>query len=193
MSVIPNIPQPKYLNLEYLFDQFFKLLKKLAELFLELFKILGAFWMISIIVSILFAVGIGVVVYKIIGLRWKRRLADCMNFLTEEGEPKERSFKWDEIKKMTDSPNPSDWKVAVIEADSVVDKIFEKIGFKGDGLGEKLKSVEPSDFDSLQNIWDAHQVRKKITPAADGFELSQKEAKTALDKYEKALKELRYI
>lgn len=193
MSVIPKFPQPKYLNLEYIFDQFFALLNKLLALIIYLFKLLGGLGVISLIISALLAIGIGVVMSKLILLRKKKKITAGTDFLAAEGAPKERLSKWDEIKKKIDSPNPSDWRTAVIEADSIVDKIFEKTGFKENGLEEKLKSVEPSDFDNLQNIWDAHQVRKKITPAAPGFELSQEEAKAALDKYEKALKELRYI
>jgi len=91
------------------------------------------------------------------------------------------------------SQNPSDWKTAVVESDSILDDIFEKIGFKGKGLEEKLKSVEPSDFDNLQNIWDAHKTRNKIAHLGADFELTQEEAKSAVDNYEKGLKELRYI
>ena len=133
------------------------------------------------------------VTYKLILLRKKKKITAGTDFLAAEGEPKSRLSKWEEIKKKIDSTDPSDWQTAIIEADSIVDKIFEKIGFKENGLEEKLKSVEPSDFENLQNIWDAHQVRKKITLVANGFKLSQGEAKTAIGNYEKALKELRYI
>jgi hypothetical protein len=193
MSRIPNVPEPRYLNLEYLFDQFFALLKKLFELILYLFTLLSEFRIISIIISILFAIGIGVITYKLIILRRRRKIATLMDFITEEGEPKARSMKWEEIKEKINSQNPSDWKMSILEADSILDDIFRKMGFKGDGLGERLKSVEPSDFDNLQKVWDAHKIRNKIAHEGDKFELTQPDAKSAIEGYEKALKELRYI
>ena len=193
MSVIPSVPQPKYLNLEYLFDQFFLLLKKLLALIIYLFKQLGNFRTASIVISVILIIIMGIILYRLILLRKKRKITAPIRLLAEEGEPKARSSKWGIVKEKINSQNPSDWKMAVIEADSILDDIFEKIGFKGEGLGEKLKSVEPSGFDNLQKIWDAHQVRKKITLAPTGFELTQGEAKAAVDNYEKALKELRYL
>lgn len=193
MNIIPNVPQPKYLNLEYLFDQLFLLLKKILELIIYLFKQLGSFRTAAIVISVILTIIIGIILYRLIILRKKRKIIIPIRFLVEGGEPKARLSKWGIVKEKINSQNPSDWKEAVVEADSILDDIFEKMGFKGEGLGEKLKSVEPSGFDNLEKIWNAHQVRKKITLAPAGFELTQEDAKSAVDNYEKGLKELRYI
>ena len=44
-------------------------------------------------------------------------------------------------------------------ADGILDEIFLGIGFKGDGLGDKLRQVESSDFNSLQDVLSAHNTR----------------------------------
>jgi len=89
--------------------------------------------------------------------------------------------------------NIEDWKEAIIIADSILDDIFSRMGYKMDGLGEKLKNIEPIDFENLQEVWDAYKIRSKIAREGVNFEISHEEAKSALAKYEKGLKELKYI
>ncbi len=83
--------------------------------------------------------------------------------------------------------------MAVIEADALLDDIMKRIGYKGDDLAERLKSIEPSDFDNLQNVWEAHKVRNRLVHEPGKIEFTQDEAKNTIEKYEKALKELKYI
>ena len=62
-----------------------------------------------------------------------------------------------------------------------------------DGLGEKLKNIEPSDFASLQDVWEAYKIRSRIAREGARFEISREEVKSALAQYEKGLKELKYL
>ena len=77
--------------------------------------------------------------------------------------------------------------------DSILDDIFSRMGYKMDGLGGKLKNIEPADFASLQDAWDAYKVRSRIAREGANFKISQEEVKNTLAKYEKGLKELKYI
>jgi hypothetical protein len=86
-----------------------------------------------------------------------------------------------------------DRKNAIIEADSLIDVIIQKIGYRGEDLGERLKKIEPSDFNNLQNVWEAHKIRNKIAHEGEAFNLTKEIAKDVIEKYKKALKELKYI
>jgi hypothetical protein len=189
-----QLPEPRYLNLEYIFNKFFESFRILGEKILTF-----ATWLSnknirfsSIAISVILLVGIIIVFYKIIHLR-KRRIISLADFLKKEEMPEARLNRWDGVQKRLESENPNDWKMAVIETDSLLDEIFQKIGYKGENLGERLKNIEPSDFDNLQNIWEAHKIRNKIVHEGDKFELTKDEAKNILEKYKKALKELKYI
>ena len=116
-----------------------------------------------------------------------------INFKEEEKLPQDRAGKWKDIKNKINSDSIEDWKEAIIMADSILDDIFSRIGYKMDGLGGKLKNIEPSDFASLQEVWDAYKIRSRIAREGARFEISHEEAKSALAKYEKGLKELKYI
>ncbi len=189
-----KLPNPAYLNLEWWFNKFFELLKVIPEMISRFLGWLARYNLkfVSIILSALFFLGIVFTLYKIIQLR-KKKLAYYMDFLAEDGLPENRSDRWDEIKRHLDADNPVEWKMAVIEADSLMDDILKKVGYGGESLGERLKAIEPSDFDNLQNVWEAHKVRNRLVHEPGEVEFTREDAKDAIEKYEKALKELKYI
>jgi len=186
-----NVP---YINLEYFFNKIFEYSKEIINKSSEILRWLSGanYRLISIIVSIVFALAVIFVLYKIFQLR-KKEIKSLARFLVVEELSVDRTIRWKEIKKRLDSENHSDWKMAIISADSLMNEILENTGYEGKTLGERLKVIEPSDFDNLKNVWEAHKVRNKIVHEWEEFALSKEEAKNTLEKYEKALKELRYL
>jgi len=193
MSLIPQ--KIRWLNLEYLFDrlfywikQFWILIKKLiillADVPIKAYFIIAGFVFLAVMAFLFF---------KLRKLKRKIKVASIVSFKEEEKLSKDRAIKWKDIKNKINSDSIEDWKEAIIMADSILDDIFSRIGYKMDGLGEKLKNIEPSDFASLQEVWDGYKVRSKIAREGAHFEISHEEAKSALAKYEKGLKELKYI
>lgn len=70
--------------------------------------------------------------------------------------PGEISNKFKDIESM-------ETKIAIIEADKLVDNILKKGGIKGSTLGERLRNTEklvPREVYS--NMWEAHKVRNMI-------------------------------
>src|SRR3989344_6009061 len=125
---------------------------------------------VSALLSIIFASGIAYSIYKTNKILedWQKILAQCV------------------------SANESDRKVALIAADTLVEKILALAGYSGENLGDRLKNIEPSDLDSLQDLWEAHKIRNRIAHEAD-YKLSREDAVRASALYEKALRELEYI
>lgn len=186
-------PEPKYLNLDFLFNAFFILLRLFMEKLISFAEWLSRQKIISIIISIILLIGIAVVIYKIRKLREKKAGLTVADIFGEEEKLGDSIKKWENIKKQLDSENPSDWKMAIMQADSLIDEIIKKIVNTGENLGERLKSIEPSDLESLDDIWEAHKVRNRIAHDPDTFILEKDEAIDIIAKYEKALKELEYI
>jgi len=187
-----RVPEAKFLNLEYFFNQFFKSLRLLLEKFLAIAEWLSKLGWFSVFVSLVALAGIIFLLFKIFYLK-RKKIVHIVDALVRKEVPEMRTDKWDEISKKLESENSSDWKMAIIEADSLIDEIIKGIGYKGDDLGERLKVIEPSDFDNLQNVWEAHKVRNKIVHEGESFELTKEVAKETIEKYKKALKELKYI
>jgi len=106
--------------------------------------------------------------------------------------PNPATQKWQRIVTHTESQNPNDWKIAIIEADSILDELVDSMGYRGETLGEKLKLIEQSDFTTINNAWEAHKVRNFIAHEAS-FQLSEREARRVIALYQSVLEEFKYI
>ena len=184
-----------WLNLEYLFNQILNLLRWLWFLIKNLILLLAdvpvKIYFLS--AGFVFIAVMAFLSYKLFRLERKIKVASMVRFKEEEKLSKDRIIKWKDIKDKINSDNIEDWKEAIIMSDSILDDIYSRMGYKMDGLGEKLKNIEPSDLASLQDVWDAYKVRSRIAREGARFEISHEEAKDALAKYEKGLKELKYL
>lgn len=82
------------------------------------------------------------------------------------------------------SQHASDWKLAIIEADTILDNLMESLGFHGESLGDKLKMANQENFPQLTAAWEVHTIRNRIAHEGLAFELSQHEAKRVISLYE---------
>jgi len=187
-----NPPDAPFLNLDYIFYQVLVFFRKLANLEF------GGMYFVSVLkitLSLLAVFSIVVIVYSIIRiLEIKKSEREKYAFATisvgvENGE---NHKKWQSIVEKANSENPSDLKLAIIEADAILDDMVKKMGYSGDDLGERLKNIELSDFNTLPQAWEAHKVRNKIAHEGN-FILTQREAKRIVGLYRKVFEEFEYI
>jgi hypothetical protein len=82
------------------------------------------------------------------------------------------------------SQHSSDWKLAIIEADAMLEDLLDQLGFLGENLGDKLKSANQKTFPQLTKAWEVHTIRNKIAHEGLSFELSHYEAKRVVAIYE---------
>ena len=99
---------------------------------------------------------------------------------------------WNEVSKHLGGASPADWKLAVIEADSILDSLLVDLGYDGEGLGERLKNVKRENMASLNDAWEAHKVRNRIAHEVD-FPLSHVDAKKTISQFERVFREFEYI
>jgi len=90
----------------------------------------------------------------------------------------------------SDSENPNDWKLAIIEADIILDDALKQKGYPGNSLGERLKNVSPQQLNSLQDAWEAHKVRNRIAHDGSDFILTKRIAEETIGRYRRVLSEL---
>ena len=91
--------------------------------------------------------------------------------------------RWQDVEKHIASENPNDWKLAIIEADVMLEELLESKGFVGTAVGEKLKSASPETFTTLDQAWRAHQVRNNIAHGREDFVLTKKIAGETIAQY----------
>ena len=88
------------------------------------------------------------------------------------------------------SDSPNDWKLAIIEADIILDELLKEAGYVGTSLGERLKSISPMQLKSLDDAWQAHKVRNQIAHAGSDFVLTKKLAEDTIKQYRRVFYEL---
>ncbi len=113
--------------------------------------------------------------------------------LKRQGAGVSKNERWVKTLNYLFSPNSGDWKLAIIEADSMLLDFMGQLGFKGDTLGEKLKSADQEKFHNLPLAWEVHTIRNRIAHEGLSFELSQHEAKRVIAIYEKIFSQFGYI
>ena len=101
--------------------------------------------------------------------------------------------RWEHVEKLGASENPGDWRVAIIEADVLLEELVASMGYDGQTLGDKLKAIEKSDFTTLDEAWEAHKIRNRIAHQGSDFILTHREAKRVIDLFRQVFKEFDYI
>lgn len=100
--------------------------------------------------------------------------------------------RWNAVLAHLDSPKESDWKLAVIEADTLVDDALARAGFPGVTFGDRLSNISPGGLTTLDGVWWAHKIRNRLAHEVDYF-LRYTEARQAVGYFEAALAELQLI
>lgn len=95
-----------------------------------------------------------------------------------------------DIQQHIQSDNPNDWKLAIIEADVMLEQALDEKGYAGMTIGDKLKSASPTNLQSLDEAWKAHKVRNAIAHSHDDFVLTKKLAQETIVQYHLVLREL---
>lgn len=100
---------------------------------------------------------------------------------------------WDAIIDLASSSSENDWRQAILQADIILDRLLDQIGYTGSDMGEKLRSAQIGDFVTLDAAWEAHKVRNRVAHEGMDFHLSRREAIRVLGLYEKVFREFSYI
>lgn len=110
--------------------------------------------------------------------------------LASKGKMRKR---WDKIKVRLKSESPSQYKVAIIEADAIAEEILDNIGYKGANMTEKLEQVGVNHLDDhLEALNGAHLIRNQIVHEVN-FTIDQRMAVAVVGVYENFLKYLEFL
>lgn len=195
----------KYLNPSWLFNQGY-------EFFHELFIYMGTESFRNLFITSLFFFSlffVTVISYCIVRLfeirkkehahlhheimEYKHRQEELARKKQEGGESVSKNERWNRVLTYLFSSSSSDWKLAVIEADAMLEGLMDSMGFKGENLAEKLKAANQTELRGIGNAWEVHNIRNRIAHEGLSFELSQHEAKRVIALYEQIFRQFGYI
>lgn len=99
---------------------------------------------------------------------------------------------WKKIEEKMKSGVQSDYKLALIEADGLLDQILKSIGYEGDNLDERLTKINPTNLSTLEEIKNVHKIRNDIIRDPN-YQLTPEKAEEILSVYRKTFEELEFF
>lgn len=99
--------------------------------------------------------------------------------------------RWTEIERMLDTGGEMHLKIAVMEADKLLDHALKAMAMPGKTLGERLKYAAYK-YPNIRNVWGAHRLRNSLAHEAS-FYLDPAMAKRAVRDFKEALRTLRLL
>lgn len=169
-----------------------RLLYWIRDFFAPFFeKYLLTFEISAILLSILFIWGIIYIIDKTNYFELKKE--QFLDTLGKDYISKRRSLKgWKQILERLKSPEQNSWKLAILEADHILDKILKMSGYIGTRLEEKLDLITEAQLSNVEDIRKAHKIRDKIATDPT-FQIAKEEAEHLVSIYKKSFVELNLI
>ncbi len=100
--------------------------------------------------------------------------------------------RWQMILAKASAESPDAKKVAVIEADKLVDEVLRRLGVSGEHMADRIAQLSEDDFPGLKKLWNAHRLRNKIAHETR-FEIDPTDVRNAIEGFELFLKRVDLI
>lgn len=176
------------MNLE--FEEVLYFLLLFRDTFIGPFLAYGTFWKaLSVLISLVLTGGIFYVLMRMWAMGMISSKAEFyMEIATARNLSRHRSVKaWNQVQKRLQMGGEANFKLALIEADKILDEILKISGFRGNTMAERLEKLTPAQIPNLNKLWYAHKVRNRIVHEPD-FTVSREEVLAHIDEYYKAFK-----
>lgn len=187
---------PHYLNIEYIFIQ----VREWVNLVLSYVLDPKTWDLVGLISGLLSVFCIAIITYTLIRARELRQdereridqaIADAL--YKKKQKEKSADSRWHYVLSLVESLNPSDWRVAVIEADTMMEEFLRDKNFVGESLSELLKDAQSGGVQYVDDAWKAHLIRNQIAHEGSDFAFNQNEARRVIKMYENFFEELGVI
>lgn len=99
--------------------------------------------------------------------------------------------KWDAIRAKASEGSMDSLKIAVIEADTLIDSLLKDGGLEGDHMADRLDQLSSDDIRSIDRVWRAHRYRNELVHERGAVHAER--AAQALEGFEAFLKEVGII
>ena len=154
-------------------------------------------WFVFSLVTLLLSIPfLAIVIYcwlRIMQIRRRERLAFRAAQRTVAAQDIPRTqLRWNRVVDQSNSSNPESWRLAILEADIMLNELLDMQGYKGETIADKMKQVDRNKLNSIESAWDAHKIRNRIAHEG-GLTLTPREVRNAIVLYERVFREFRYL
>ncbi len=152
----------------------------------------GWFLIVKIVFMAISAFFLIFIILALIKTSWLKYLFlyDLFEFITYRPFGLKKMEKsWKKVVAKLDTGLESEYKLAIIEADNILNDTLKAMGFSGESLGQRLEKITPATITNIEEVKQAHQVRNDIIHDPN-YKLSSDQAKKILLVFEKTFTNL---
>ncbi len=144
----------------------------------------------AVILSALFLWGTVYIINKTNYLTIKRE--QYLEVLGKDYLSKDRTLRiWKQILRRLESEDANNWRMAILEADHILNEILKMSGYLGK-MDEKLLNLAAEQLSNIEDVRRAHLVRDKIS-GDPAFPITKEEAADVVRVYEVSFRELNLL
>ena len=97
--------------------------------------------------------------------------------------------RWEDVMKKVATGKEDAMKLAIIEADKIVDDALKQMGLPGEHMADRMQELPAEEVRTLPRLWRAHRLRNNLVHTP-GFLVTAEETRKAIADYEAFLKEV---
>jgi|SRR5665213_31464 len=102
-------------------------------------------------------------------------------------------LRWNRIIEESESGDEKRWRLAILEADIMLNELLDINGYRGETMADKMKQVDRMNFRTIDLAWEAHKVRNKIAHEGSAHLLNEREAKRVIGLYDQVFREFKLV
>lgn len=149
---------------------------------------------VSITVSILFA---ALVAYSLYKLREVRRHElehfEMLAHPVAAHDIPHTQLRWNALMADVSSGDEKRWRLAILEADIMLNELLDLQGYRGETMADKMKQVDRAGFRTIDEAWEAHRVRNQIAHEGSARLLNEREVRRIMGLYKNIFLEFKMI
>lgn len=102
-------------------------------------------------------------------------------------------LRWNGIVEEANSDDDRKWRLAILEADIMLNELLDIQGYRGETMADKMKQVDRSHFRSIDAAWEAHRARNQIAHQGSAYLLNARDTRRIIGLYEEVFREFKII
>ena len=159
-----------------------------------MFDVWGILYPLSVVVTLMFAAGVVYCTMRILHIRraeWAQH-RKAAHTVEHEDIPATR-MRWNRIMEHAQSSDEHKWRLAILECDIMLNELLDLQGYKGETIAEKMKQVSRTNFNTIDDAWEAHKVRNKVAHEGTEFHIDERTKNNVINLYQRVVKEFGFI